>query len=244
MQSGIKLLDEQSTNPPERIIVVINDAEVSTKNDSTINNIFTPIQDNLTSNEQIEENPEDNATCVVHTVSSPFPTFLAAMQTIQTTQDMSKDAKILMYLVTPVSFLSSFGLNKKFTFDGVDSIWQIIRTKKLPNDWPKVSGGKKIVGLAVSGLITTYVIISDSFQYYDVAIKFPKDYPLLLNISTEDFEAYAWVLGVSSSICISSLCEALPLAQYIQELLADKPEISQAQLIALSQQPAPALFLK
>lgn len=131
--------------------------------------------------ESISKPAPDNSNCLLK--AAPFRKLLLIIPIVNAITDSSQTKLGLMgspaafaYPVTILTFIALTGLGKKFTVGGIDESCDIIKHRKMPDDWPVLSVRKQRAAFILSLGITAYVIFSDAAGSYYYAIKMPHDF--------------------------------------------------------------------
>jgi len=139
----------------------------------------------------------------------------------QTTLGLFHKPDHIRYPITALSFLSSLAMSSRYLGPGIDSAIEIIKNRRVPDDWPAVaSDRKRKFALGTAIVMAGYVMISDGIQSYSFASRVPSEYGFEDDISPAGWKALSTVIALCVGITVI-LTEGIEGYKALREIVSE-----------------------
>jgi hypothetical protein len=155
-----------------------------------------------------------------------FPIATAIREAAETAIELSNQPVPLMATATICNFGAELGINYKFTVEGIESTYEIIEKRGLPDEWPVLSKTKEAIAITSSAIMSTYAAFCDSVLAYDFVHQLPATYEFTQSVNMTGWKILSGI--TAGFVGLGRLTgEGMATYQKSREMLAGvKPEYS------------------
>lgn len=201
-------------NPTHQITLVIND-DSSNENSSS--------NDDNSSEESIDSEIENTSIRCIHKgkLLWAIPCINGVNQMAQTSMSLTKanfSLSILMAL-SMLSFATSMVMTGRFTIDGIQETYEILKNREIPDDWPELSKRKRKLAIGMGALVAAYVVLTDSILSYYYIDSLPEEYKFQKKVN--EYWKILCVFIASITGITTAFGEGIETIIAMQELLGD-----------------------
>src|SRR3990167_8231943 len=122
-----------------------------------------------------------------------FPIATAIREASETAIELQGQSPYFIAAVTASNFCAELSIDSRFTVEGIEYSYKILKKRKLPIDWPVLSKTKEAIAVTSSTLMGTYAAFCDSILSYDFVYQLPGRYAFTSHVNMTGWKALSGI---------------------------------------------------